>query len=272
MNMMRGVSFAYTIAGMFVLAAGVMLAPSDVLAQTGAFGVQSADIQARLTPQGSLQVEEIITYNLGNRDLKGITRRLRIPKDGDITVNSVRRDDLSEKFRSTRAGDVYRLTTGNSEIPLSGVHTYQLMYTVDGVVQSTENGSQISWEAIAGSQVGSEDITVRLTAPFQLSRASCRVTETDRGCPVDRIEGGVRARLGELPKDRSLIVQADLPPGIFAQEDTSENQERGQSYLGITMLALLLLAGGSFGVYYVFAGKSGNNDEPVPDHIDSLSS
>lgn len=269
--MMRSIRSAYTIAG-FVVLAGVLLAPSLVVAQAGPFGVQSADIQARLTPQGELEVEEVITYNLGSRDLTGITRRLRIPDDGGITVDSVRRDDLSEKFRFTRAGDVYRLTTGSSEIPLSGLHTYRLAYTIDGVVKSTENGSQIVWEAIAGSEVAAEDITIRLTAPFQLSQASCRVTETDRACPVDSIEGGVGARVSELPESRSLILQADLPSDTFAQENDKTNRESGQSYFGITLFVLFLLAGGSFGGYYVFADGSGNNEEPVPDHIDSLSS
>lgn len=242
--------------------------------QTNAVGVQSANIRAELTSEGRLQVEETIQYNFGNRQTTGFTRRLWIPEGGSISIDTVRRDDLSEEYRSTRAGNVRRIITGDSEIPLTGTHTYEFIYTIDdGVVKFAGDQPKAVWQAVAGSQVPADDITIRLTAPFEISQASCRLQETDRGCPVDRIDDGVRARLEKLPADRSIILQADLPSDVFTSQ-TDETSGAGGWVFASIIIILLLLAGGSYGVYYVYTYRSGSghNKEPVPEHIDTLSS
>ncbi len=262
-----------TIAGYGVLA-GLLLLPLVAVGQASSVGVQSADLQAQLTTEGTLQVEETIQYNFGNQQLSGFTRRLWVPDGGSVGVDSVRRGDLSEDFNSTRAGNVRRITTGSSDIPLTGEHTYQFTYTVDGAVTSTGSGPQISWQAISESGVDADDITITLTAPFEITQAACRLQETDRGCPVTRVDEGVQAQLNELPANRSVVLRADLPSSALALPANGEQEGGSATLYAILVVGLLILAASSYGMYRHVANKptADKKEEPVPDHIDTLSS
>lgn len=263
-----------TITGFGVLA-GLLLLPLVTVGQTTSVGVQSADIQARLTAEGTLQVEETIQYNFGSQQSSGFTRRLWVPDGGSVDIDEVRRDDLSEDFRSTRAGNVRRITTGSNNIPLTGEHTYQFTYTIDGAVSSTASrGPQVKWQAISNSGVDADDITITLTAPFEITQADCRLQETDRGCPVTRVDEGVQAQLSELPANRSVVLRADLPSSVFALQTNSGEQKQGTTTLyTILIIGLLIFAASSYGIYRYLASKPVKDEqEPVPDHIDTLSS
>jgi hypothetical protein len=270
---MRSFGFFYKTFGIGLLV-GVMFLPALVSAQSGPLGVQSADIQAEITSAGELQVKESIRYNFGGRQQTGFTRRLQIPDGGGIEIEAVSRDDLPENYRSTRAGDTLRITTGNQEIPLTGIHSYQFTYTIDGAVKRADDDPYVVWQVISGSNIAAQDITISLTAPFEISQAFCRVQEIDLGCPVDRIEQGVQAELSELPANRSVVFSVQLPSDGLPQEAINEVGENIWLYLAF-IISMIALSGISYVAYRyldTWVTSDSSDDDPTPERIDTLTS
>jgi hypothetical protein len=270
MNTMLSSRLSNTVFGLGLFVA-LILTPLVAVGQTNSTGVVSADISGELTESGQLQVTEIIRYDLGPQQTTGFARRLAVPTGGDITINSVQREGLEEEYRTTRAGRSIRIVTGDPKIQISGEQQYRFKYTIDGVVESSDAGTQAVWPVVQASAQSAEDIVISFRAPADIDSAFCQIGQQS-GCPVERISADtVRATIEEFPARQPVTLRADIPADV-APQNTSSNSSSNSTWY-IILGALGTIAAISFGAYYLIAGNkraSMSEQTPTPDRIDSL--
>lgn len=99
-------------------------------------------IDVDIRANGDVQIFETITYNFGNLEKHGIFREIPVRDkldSGDywvhpIEVNSVSRDGTTEKYSESQDGYWTSLMIGDPNVFISGIHTYQIQYTVIGAL------------------------------------------------------------------------------------------------------------------------------------------
>lgn len=241
--------------------------PFVAVGQTNQAGVQSADITAQLNQSGQLSVTEKITYDFSDDKRIGFARRLVVPQGGSVNVKEVTRDDLKEKYRVISSQQAKRIITGDQSIPLSGEHTYEISYTVDGVIQSVSGEPKLVWSVISDIKTEADNISVVLEASESITSAQCLIDGPNKLCPVERVNNGVRAEVEGLEVGDGLTIQSDVSEKIA---EPVSNTSSGTRWWPYTLLVAILLGG-----LWVFFRQSFTNSEETsrsdtPDRIDTL--
>src|SRR5690606_22906727 len=108
-----------------------------------------SDIQ--IEPSGVVAVKEKLTVTYHD-ERRGIIRSIPyLYKDGEgehyteLTVNSVTRNDESEKFETSQDNGNVEIKIGESSKKITGTHTYVIDYEVEGVLRSFANFDEFYW-------------------------------------------------------------------------------------------------------------------------------
>lgn len=99
-------------------------------------------IDVDISANGEVQIVETITYDFGNLEKHGIFRKIPIRDkldSGDywvhpVDVNSVTRDGTPETYSENQDGYWTSLIIGDPDVFVSGIHTYQIQYTITGAL------------------------------------------------------------------------------------------------------------------------------------------
>ncbi|PSO45661.1 MAG: hypothetical protein BRC25_01435 [Parcubacteria group bacterium SW_6_46_9] len=248
----------------------VALLPAAVSAQENEQGVRSATIDAELQPDGSLLVTEKLQYDIGSVPQTGFVRRLTAPANGSIAVNSVIRDGLDDDFATTQAGSVKRVIIGTEGVEITGEHNYEISYDISNVLARGSDLAQLTWTVFDNTRVAAENITINFSSPLNISSVVCRIEPNEQGCPVEKTSGSFTVTLDELPSGKSLVLQATLPADQLSYDPPSADD--GENTWFWLLVFGIMLAGGCFAMYWwVLADDEGDNQQSMPEHIDSLS-
>ncbi len=140
--------------------------------------IEQYDTLIEVQTDASIQVTETIVYNFGSNERHGIYRDIPIrytTKSGtdekldvqNVTVND--EDGNSYKFTTSNKGSDRRIKIGNTNVLLSGVHTYVIKYTVPYAIGSFPTYDEIYWNAIGTEwEVPIKNVTAKITFPFEV--------------------------------------------------------------------------------------------------------
>ncbi|MDO5285805.1 MAG: DUF2207 domain-containing protein [Actinomycetia bacterium] len=116
----------------------------------------------------------------------------------------------------------YQIRVGDPQQTVSGLHTYVVSYTVDGVVNprvASSGMDEVFWNAIGtGFQGPVSDITVTITSSATVSQTQCWAG-ADFNLPCDEHShtgGGARFAQRRLGPGEGLAVVAGWPAGTFS--------------------------------------------------------
>jgi len=163
-----------------VVALGILLGRplSSVRAET----IPSFDASIEIRKDGSFLVSEKIVYDFGSDERHGIFRYIPFMKrnsDGKrfiMNIANMRVVDESGRgypYAVTKEGEQEKIKIGDANKTVSGIHTYEISYSVGGGVTYFSDHDELYWQVTGTDWPASiESATVRLTLPQKVDPAS----------------------------------------------------------------------------------------------------
>jgi uncharacterized protein (TIGR04222 family) len=174
--------------GIVVLAFGVSSGPATG-AQLGSERIHNYDVDVRIEPTGTVRVHEVIDYDFGVVPKHGIFRDVPVrfdypPKANHdrvypLDVVSVQASEGTPAQYTIESGDVdgvglKRIKIGDPDVTISGRHTYDITYTLKGVLNGFEDHDELNLNAIGpGWTVPIDRASVTVEAPADVTRVAC---------------------------------------------------------------------------------------------------
>jgi hypothetical protein len=160
-----------------------VLAAAPAHAQTGSEAIRAFHVVITIESDGTLRIHESIAYDFGvvphHGLLRDIVEREHVDSKHDrryqIDVKSVTADaGTSSALQQTTNGPYLHLRVGDPDRTITGLHTYQLVYTVRGAPLTFGDHDELYWDAI-GTQwpVPIENALVTVKAPARVTRVAC---------------------------------------------------------------------------------------------------
>jgi uncharacterized membrane protein YgcG len=248
-----------------VLLAAVALAVLPALPAAADDGerITTYDVQLAAQPDGSLQVQESITYVFGGEPKHGIEREIdtQQPYDGshnrrypvsDVQVGS---EDAPDQVQVLGGGSTTTLRVGDPDRTITGEHSYRISYTVAAATTRFDDHDELYWNAVGPDwPVPVDAITVRVTGP-QVTKATCFAGPpgSSAGCPSAQASGtSASYRGGPLPAGNVFTVVAAFPRGTVANAQpiltgrTTVGRFFAGNPVGVLVPALVFLGGPLF--------------------------
>jgi hypothetical protein len=176
------VSSAVTCAMATMVLAAVLAAPGWASAQASTERITSYDAQVIVRHDGSILVDEQITYDFGADQRHGIFRvipvRFRYNGTYDriypIDVQSVRSDNSAGQYSVDSTGSSVSIRIGNPDQTVTGTHRYMITYVVRGSLNAFADHDELYWNVVGNLwQVPIDRATVRVSAPAAVTRVAC---------------------------------------------------------------------------------------------------
>ena len=205
-------------------AASCLVLPGPAVA-AGSEAITAYGVSLDLRADGSMRVEETITYDFAGNARHGIERKITTRQwyDGshdrsyplsDIEVGS---ETAPYDMMLDSAGDATVLRIGDPDTMISGTHTYRIGYTVSAATTRYADHDQIYWNAIGpGWTVPVSAATVQVTGPGEVSTVRCFAGPVGSTTPCDSAEhasGTASFRTARLEPGDALTVVAAYPAG-----------------------------------------------------------
>jgi Predicted membrane protein (DUF2207) len=161
----------------------VALAPRAASAQATREHITSYTVDVTIVNTGTLEVHETIVYDFGNNARHGIERELVQRETFDakhdrlydihvlgVSASAGTPDDVD---LSTQ-GSFLRVRIGDPNRTITGVHTYDIAYTVRGAMLSFPDHDELNWDVIGNQwRVPIDQATAKVDAPATIERIAC---------------------------------------------------------------------------------------------------
>lgn len=219
--------------------------------------------------------------NIPTDQVEGITNFL--VREGNTTYTEAQTESANTFYVSRDGGDY----VVNWFFPptTNATRTFTVEYTVQGgLIINQEIGDRFFWKAVGPDHaypIGSSTVTVSLppgatvdtaiepatfgpdNATYNISADQTSVTYHAENIPANQeFEVGVRFPAGFVPSEKPSW-QAQ-----YEREQTWNDTYRPMANLGLGAVALLLLGGGLFGVYFLWSSKGRDPKVgPVPEYL-----
>jgi uncharacterized membrane protein YgcG len=209
--------------------ATIALAPRAPAQSVGEH-IADYEVGMRLQRDGTLLMDEQITYDFGSASHHGIFRDIveretydahhdRRYRIGGVTANV---DGHSTPVQVSHTGHYMHLRIGDPNVTVTGVHRYTLTYSIEGAARTFADHQELFWDAI-GNQwpVPIDRAGVSLTAPAPITRVACYTGAQGSQLACDRAS----ARAGTatfsqtgLDADAGLTIVAGMPSGSIVPD------------------------------------------------------
>jgi uncharacterized protein (TIGR04222 family) len=189
--------------------------------------IRSYDVDITVQPDGDLAVVETIVYDFGSTQHHGIFRDIPTRLHYNDTydrLTPLRVDSVTDgsgtplQYTIGDAGDgKTEIKIGNPDQLVTGVHEYQITYTVQGALNGFPNRDELYWNAIGDEwDVTIQRATVRVSTPGAITGVACfqgQQGSSDR-CAVSGFQGDT-ARFGETQifPNQGLTVVVGIEKG-----------------------------------------------------------
>jgi uncharacterized protein (TIGR04222 family) len=188
--------------------------------QFGREQIRNYAVDVHIEPTGTIRVHEVIDYDFGVVPKHGIFRDVPVrfdypPKANHdrvypLDVVSVQASEGTPAQHTLESGDVdgigvKRIKIGDPDRTISGRHTYDITYTLRGVLNGFADHDELNLNAIGpGWTVPIDRATVTVDAPTDITRVAC-------------FSGPVQSRLSCASADprgpAATFTQGNIPPG-----------------------------------------------------------
>ena len=187
------------------------------------------DVDITIEATGSIVVTETIDQDFGSTERHGIYRdvpeRLRFDETRDrvypIDVLSVTASaGTPADVQTEHVGGFLRIRIGDPDVTITGRHTYEIRYRVEGAMNGFATHDELYWNAIGTEweqPIGRS--TVRVSGPTPITQVACfaGLYGSTGGCERAEIEGGAAIfAQRDLPAYTALSIVVALPPGSVA--------------------------------------------------------
>jgi uncharacterized membrane protein YgcG len=187
------------------------------------------DVRVEIEPSGDLLVTETIDQQFGDTPRHGIFRyipnRLRYDDEYDrvypIDLISVETSpDTPDDVETSEEEGHFVIRIGDPDVEITGRHTYEITYRVEGAMNGFESHDELYWNAIGDrweQQIREANVVV--VGPAKITRVACfrgPFGSTQRCGRAEVKKGrGVFAD-ANLPAFNGMSVVVALPPGTVA--------------------------------------------------------
>ena len=208
----------------------VVAVPSHVSAGSSE-QITSFAVDANLRADSTLDVVETINYDFGSLYKHGIFRDIPLVYTDDlnhefrpdITFISALQDGLSATLTQTRSNDQLSLKLGNVSRTITGVHKYQLRYSLHPIIQPGD-GHDVFKLNVTGTgwtvPILAASVHVTLPAGVTALASNCFTGvagSKDSNCSVLSAGQTIDARSSQtLLSGEGLSIFADLPTGAIS--------------------------------------------------------
>ncbi len=264
--------------------------------------IRDYHVDLAVQPDGKLKVHEQIVYDFGTAQHHGIDREIkttlhydnrydrRYPiSDVHVTASAGTPTDVSE---SSESGGLHRIRIGDPNTLVTGVHTYDIGYTLAGTLNHPKSSGldELYWNAIGDQwEVGISHATVTVTTPVPITKVACYAgaTGSKAACAQSSASGSTaQFAQNDLYPGTGLSVVVGFPPGAvptpkpILEERWSFDRafQRTPVTVGVGGVLLVLLVGGLGTLIYrtgrdrryqgsavdAAFGNAGAGDERVP--------
>jgi hypothetical protein len=220
----------------WVLAAAVgtlaLVAAPSARAQFELERTERFDVQIAIEASGAIVVRETIVQRFGSTPRHGIFRyipvRLRYDDDHDriyplellsVSTSPGTPDDVE----TSEDGDNFVIRIGDPDVEITGRHTYEIAYRVEGALNGFPTHDELYWNAIGDRWEQPIDaVSVRVTGPAPIQRVVCFSGPLGSAFPCGsaRIREGVAVFTHQgLGAYNALSVAVALPPGTVASTE-----------------------------------------------------
>ncbi len=217
-----------------ILLCGLVLVPVRQAAGQGIAPESTPrfDVDISIEPSGSILVTETIVQDFGSTERHGIFRdvpeRLRYDETYDrvypIDVLSVRASEgTPDDVQTEHVGGYLRIRIGDPDVTVTGRHTYEIAYRVEGAMNGFDTHDELYWNAIGTEW--QQDIgrsTVMVSGPTAITRVACfaGLYGSTGGCErAEIVDGDAVFTQRNLPAYTALSVVVALPPGAVASTE-----------------------------------------------------
>jgi uncharacterized membrane protein len=188
------------------------------------YDAERFDVLADLQADGSLVVSETVVFNFEEGDFTYVFRDIPTDHTDGITDIEARIDGVAMP-EGDGAGQVEIDDDGNPvrvrwnfDETSNEVHTFELVYRMNGVVQQEDNADLLRWEALPTEHEYEIDAaSVRITYPENTELIeSAKVESGSAG--VESSETSTIYSLDDIEENESLTVALRFPPGSVINE------------------------------------------------------
>ncbi len=208
-------------------------AVSETTTQFGPEQIRNYVVDVRIEPTGLVRVHETIDYDFGVVPKHGIFRDVPVrfdypPKSNHdrvypLNVESVKASEGTPAQYTIESGDVdgvglKRIKIGDPDRTISGQHTYDITYTLRGVLNGFEDHDELNLNAIGpGWTVPIQRATVTVEAPADITQVACFSGPLRSTLPcASATSTGATATFtqSDIPPNAALTVVTAMPKGV----------------------------------------------------------
>jgi hypothetical protein len=224
-----------------VLAAVVVaLVAFAVAALSGGERIARLWVSATVAEDGSARIVEVIDYDFGVEERRGIFREvpgLRVDDPVEVTSPDAPADV------TVTGEDPVLLRIGDPDVTVTGEHRYELSYTLDGVVR----GDRLAWDAVGTEwEVPVDVVEVHVTGAVELDAGSCSAGAdgAQNGCALRQTAPGhLTARVEGLEAGHGVTVSATEGRALAAAPEVPAPPSTAPAEPGVDPLVPAGLAG-----------------------------
>jgi uncharacterized membrane protein len=189
------------------------------------------DVNIVIEPSGDLLITETIVQEFGSTPRHGILRfipnRLRYDDEFDrvypielLSVNASPPNTPTDVETKDENGN-FVIRIGDPDTEITGRHTYEIVYRVQGAMNGFADHDELFWNAIGDQWEQSiGEMNVRVTGPADITRVACFLGTFGSTTPCSQAQitkkGDAVFSQSNLPAFQAMSVVTALPPGTVA--------------------------------------------------------
>jgi hypothetical protein len=190
--------------------------------------IRTYEVAIRIERSGDIVVTETIAYDFGATARHGIFRDLPVRLRYDDTFDRIYPTEIlsvrasggtpSEYEVEDLSGGLKRIRIGDPDRTITGAHTYEVAYRVEGALNGFADHDELYWNAIGTEwEVPIDRARVAVLAPGPVERVDCFAGAfgSTASCVGARARGNAaRFEAARLPPHAGLTVVVAIPPGF----------------------------------------------------------
>jgi len=275
---------------LLLLATGVLgvvaaLGSGPASAQSGGERIASYDVDMTVDEDGDLLVQETIDYDFGVARRRGIERFIPVRFQYDERYDRVYPVEVLSVKTSEGAPDDAQVSTqddnlliriGDPNVTITGRHTYEITYRVEGALNGFEDHDELFWNVIGGQwDVPIDQATVTATMPADITEVACFAGPFRSTLPCDQSSSSGREATfssASLDPRESLTVVVGFPVGVVPAPapvlDERWSAARAFALTPVTAGAFGVLALAGIGTVGALAWRHGRDRRYVGGEVD----
>jgi uncharacterized membrane protein len=208
--------------------AALTLLPHAAGAQGAGERIRNYTVDMTIEPNGTLAVHETIVYDFGSNEHHGIERELVRRETFDAKHDRLYDLNVTDVSASTGTpdntsisenGSFLQVRIGDPNRTITGVHTYDISYTVKGALLPFADHDELNWDVIGHEwSVPIDAAAATVHAPATIQRVTCfsGPQGSRAGCDEATANGqDATFAQADLPPDAGMTAVVALPKGAI---------------------------------------------------------